>query len=144
MKAGNVVAIGLAACALWWLKSRKKLIDSSMITLKGVNINGTILNPELSIDLLVINDSNQTQDINKVEGQILLNDKIIIGNVLQLQKQTIAPNATSVINIPVSVRLSGIIDTITSLITNKHGKFTFLGIVNVYGLNVPVNQSYTL
>jgi hypothetical protein len=144
MKLGNYIAIGGAIAAIMWVNSRKNLLISTVFTLKGVSVGGSLLNPQLTIQLAAINTSKNSQDINSIIGQIFLNDTILIGNVYQPVKQTIAANATSVIELPVNVKLAGVLDTISQLISRKNGKFSFVGTINVFGINVPVNQSYTL
>ncbi len=144
MKGSNIIAIAGALFFLRWLQSRKQIFDNASFFIAGLRIDGTLLNPELYIKIGVNNPTLQTQDINSVEGEIYLNDTILIGNVVQLQKQVIAANTTSYIELPVNVKLSGIFQTLTQLIKSKSGKYTFKGRVNVYGLNIPVNQSYTL
>jgi LEA14-like dessication related protein len=142
MKGQNIFLVGGAAALIFWLKSRKNLFTSTKFFFKGVKIDGSLLAPELIVKLNAINDTPHTQDINRIEGQIFLNDTILIGNVLQTTKQVIAANTTSEIQLPINVRLNGIIDTVGQLISRKAGKYSFVGTVNVYGLNVPVNQSY--
>lgn len=144
MKGSNIIAVGIAGAVLLWLKSRKNLFNSTTFSFKGIKVEGSLINPQLTVKINALNNSNHSQDINRIEGQIFLNDTILIGNVLQVEKQVIAPNAVSEILLPVNVRLNGIIDTISQLISRKAGKYSFVGTVNVYGLNVPVKESYSL
>lgn len=144
MKGSNIIAVGIAGAVLLWLKSRKNLFNSTTFSFKGIKVEGSLINPQLTVKINALNNSNHSQDINRIEGQIFLNDTILIGNVLQVEKQVIAPNKVSEILLPVNVRLNGIIDTINQLISRKAGKYSFVGTVNVYGLNVPVKESYSL
>ncbi len=144
MKPTNVIAIVSSFAVLLWLKSRRNLLNNTMFTFSGVKIDGSILNPELLVKITANNPTASTQDINSIEGQIYLNNTILIGNVLQLKKQVIAAKTTSIIELPVNVKLTGIINTISQLLKSKHGTFSFEGIINVYGINIPIKQFFTL
>jgi len=137
---GILLTIG-AFLLLSYVVNKKQLFKSANVTLKGLKFAGSLLQPEIHLILNFVNNTKQSATITGINGTILLNDSVKIGDINKTDKIEILPDAVTEINLPIDISYNGIVSTIKNLIQQKTGKYTFNGFVNLSGLSIPVNLS---
>jgi LEA14-like dessication related protein len=130
-----------AAAAYYFLIGKKQAIENLLIKPIDIAINSSktnILKLVFNLKLQITNSSNFTVKINKIDVDILVNNRIIS----EFQKNLpiiIAPNKTEIVLIEITAQNAAIITTIIDIITSGEkitagvkGVFsTDLGIVNI-------------
>jgi len=111
----KIFLIGLLA--LGYIGYKKYIFAKKVnINLKDFGFNGgTFLEPIINVKLEVQNPTSTTTDLQKITGEILLQNKIV-GNVYQDINQKILSNQKTIINFDVKLNLK---DAAIILIQNK-------------------------
>jgi hypothetical protein len=100
----KIFVVGLAL--LGWIGYKKYILAKKVnIKLKDFGFNGgTFLNPIINVKLEVENPTDTTTNIQKITGEIILQNKII-GTVYQDLNQKILANQKTIINFDVQLNL---------------------------------------
>lgn len=138
----NIFFIGLAA--LGWIVYKKiNLAKKILITFKDFSFNGgTFLKPVVNLKLQIENPTDTTADIQKISGEILLQNKIV-GVIYQDINQRIESKEKTIVNFDVRLNLE---NAAIILIQNKFKNQTIEvnGNVRVDFINFPFNYSFKL
>jgi hypothetical protein len=100
----KIFVVGLAF--LGWIGYKKYILAKKVnINLKDFGFNGgTFLSPIINVKLEVENPTDTTTNIQKITGEILLQNKIV-GTVYQDVDQKILANQKTIINFDVNLNL---------------------------------------
>jgi len=111
----NLILVGLAV--LGWIGYKKFILAKKInISLKDIGFNGgTFWQPVVNVQLEVENPNDTTTDVQKISGNILLQNKIV-GTVFQNVNQKILAKQKTVINFDVQLNLE---QAAIILISNK-------------------------
>lgn len=138
----KIFLIGLGI--LGWIGYKKYILSKKVnVNLKNFSFNGgNFLNPIINVQLEVENPTDTTTDLQKVTGQILLQNKIV-GTVYQDINQKILANQKTVINFDVSLNLE---NAAIILIQNKFRNQTLdlQGNLTIDFFNIPFKYSIQL
>ena len=138
----NLILVGLAV--LGWIGYKKFILAKKInISLKDIGFNGgTFWQPIVKVQLEVENPTDTTADVQKISGNILLQDKIV-GTVFQNVNQKILAKQKTVINFDVQLNL---IDASLISINNKFSNQTieFTGNLVADFVSFPLNYSIQL
>jgi LEA14-like dessication related protein len=139
--------IGLAAAAAagyYFLIGKKQAIENLLIKPIDIAINSSktnIFKLVFNLKLQITNSSNFTVKINKIDVDILVNNKTIS----EFQKNlpiTIAPNKTEIVLIEITAQNAAIISSIIDIITS--GNAITAGVIGVFSTDLGVvNIDYT-
>jgi LEA14-like dessication related protein len=127
-----------AAYAGYFIAKKKSLADNLQLSFDSISVDGNILQPIVNINIKAYNPTNSEQSINNIIGKVYMNGNVLVGDVLQVNPQTIRSAGVSIIQIPVNVAFDGIAQTIKQLVSNGTTNYSFVGTINLSGLNVPV------
>lgn len=138
----NLILVGLAV--LGWIGYKKFILAKKInISLKNIGFNGgTFWQPVVNVQLEVENPTDTTTDVQKISGNILLQNKIV-GTVFQNVNQKILAKQKTVINFDVQLNL---IDASLISINNKFKNQTieFTGNLIADFVSFPLNYSIQL
>jgi hypothetical protein len=138
----NLILVGLAV--LGWIGYKKFILAKKInISLKNIGFNGgTFWKPVVNVQLEVENPTDTTTDVQKISGNILLQNKIV-GTVFQNVNQKILAKQKTVINFDVELNL---IDASLISINNKFKNQTieFTGNLIADFVSFPLNYSIQL
>jgi hypothetical protein len=138
----NLILVGLAV--LGWIGYKKFILAKKInISLKNIGFNGgTFWQPVINVQLEVENPTDTTTDVQKISGNILLQNKIV-GTVFQNVNQKILAKQKTVINFDVQLNL---IDASLISINNKFKNQTieFTGNLIADFVSFPLNYSIQL
>lgn len=132
-------AIGVG---LWYLLKAGNLANVAnkiRLQIKGVRLSGT----NIICSFLVQNPTNQEVNFKALTGGLIL-DGSQIANVKSFTPVAIAPASETMLNITLSPTLTGIISTVSDLVSGGasfKGRLQFLGSANVNDLVFDVNQT---
>ena len=138
----NLILVGLAV--LGWIGYKKFILAKKInISLKNIGFNGgTFWQPVVNVQLEVENPTDTTADVQKISGNILLQNKIV-GTVFQNVNQKILAKQKTVINFDVQLNL---IDASLISINNKFSNqiIEFNGNLIADFVSFPLNYSIQL
>ena len=138
----NLILVGLAV--LGWIGYKKFILSKKInISLKDIGFNGgTFWQPIVNVKLEVENPTDTTADVQKISGNILLQNKIV-GSVFQNVNQKILAKQKTVITFDVELNL---IDASLIAINNqfKNQIIEFKGNLVVDFISFPLNYSIQL
>jgi len=138
----NLILVGLAV--LGWIGYKKFILAKKInISLKNIGFNGgTFWQPVVNVQLEVENPTDTTTDVQKISGNILLQNKIV-GTVFQNVNQKILAKEKTVINFDVQLNL---IDASIITINNKFSNqiIEFNGNLIADFVSFPLNYSIQL
>jgi hypothetical protein len=138
----NLILVGLAV--LGWIGYKKFILAKKInISLKNIGFNGgTFWQPVINVQLEVENPTDTTTDVQKISGNILLQNKIV-GTVFQNVNQKILAKEKTVINFDVQLNL---IDASIITINNKFSNqiIEFNGNLIADFVSFPLNYSIQL
>jgi hypothetical protein len=138
----NLILVGLAV--LGWIGYKKFILSKKInISLKDIGFNGgTFWQPIVNVKLEVENPTDTTADVQKISGNILLQNKIV-GSVFQNVNQKILAKQKTVITFDVELNL---IDASLIAINNqfKNQIIEFKGNLVVDFVSFPLNYSIQL
>jgi LEA14-like dessication related protein len=104
---------------------------------------GNIL-PTIFAQFNIVNPSNTPLTLTSIAGDILINGQVVAA-VSMLDKMTIQPNSTSVLNIKIDASAVSAGQVLFNIIRNKEKvKAAFEGTVNSGGVLIPISQSVNL
>ena len=138
----NLIFIGLAF--LGWLGYKKYILAQKInISLKNIGFNGgTFWQPVVNVQLEVENPTDTTTDVQKISGDIFLQNKIV-GSIFQDVNQKILAKEKTIINFNVQLNL---VDAALISINNKFSNqiIEFKGNLIADFVSFPINYSIQL
>lgn len=138
----NLILVGLAV--LGWIGYKKFVLAKKInISLKNIGFNGgTFWQPVVNVQLEVENPTNTTTDVQKISGDIFLQNKIV-GSIFQDVNQKILAKEKTIINFNVQLNL---VDAALISINNKFSNqiIEFKGNLIADFVSFPINYSIQL
>jgi hypothetical protein len=138
----NSILVGLAI--LGWIGYKKFILAKKInISLKDIGFNGgSFWQPVLNVKLEVENSTDTTADVQKISGNIFLQNKIV-GSILQNVNQKILAKQKTIINFNVELNL---VDAALISINDKFSKqnIELNGNLIVDFVSFPINYSIQL
>jgi len=138
----NLILVGLAV--LGWIGYKKFVLAKKInISLKNIGFNGgTFWQPVVNVQLEVENPTDTTTDIQKISGDIFLQNKIV-GSIFQNVNQKILAKQKTIINFNVQLNL---VDAALISINNKFSNqiIEFKGNLIADFVSFPINYSIQL
>jgi len=138
----NLILVGLAV--LGWIGYKKFVLAKKInISLKNIGFNGgTFWQPVVNVQLEVENPTDTTTDIQKISGDIFLQNKIV-GSIFQNVNQKILAKQKTIINFNVQLNL---VDAALISINNKFSNqiIEFKGKLIADFVSFPINYSIQL
>ena len=131
---------GIAAFIIY---RKYKMANSLTYKINGFNISGDITAPVLVISLQIYNPTTVSADIQSINADLLVNNSIV-GIVNSNEKQTIAANTSTIINIPISVNLTQAITDVIAIIKNKSANINVKGSLTVDFIPIPFDIQYNI
>jgi len=131
---------GIAAFIIY---RKYKMANSLTYKINGFNISGDITAPVLVISLQIDNPTTVSADIQSINADFLVNNSIV-GIVNSNEKQTIAANTSTIINIPISVNLTQAITDVIAIIKNKSANINVKGSLTVDFIPIPFDIQYNI
>ena len=131
---------GIAAFIIY---RKYKMANSLTYKINGFNISGDITAPVLVISLQIDNPTTVSADIQSINAYFLVNNSIV-GIVNSNEKQTIAANTSTIINIPISVNLTQAITDVIAIIKNKSANINVKGSLTVDFIPIPFDIQYNI
>ena len=143
MKAKNFIILAAGAAAIYLLLGKKRLASATQFSLEKLGID--LRNKKIKIGLGANNPTNATATINSIVGSLYV-DGNQIATIESFAKNTIQPNAKSIVNLDLKPTLAGIWVTLKNVIkskgkTAKALRATFVGSANVDGVNFPIKTT---
>ena len=138
----NLILVGLAV--LGWIGYKKFILAKKInISLKNIGFNGgTFWQPVVNVQLEVENPTDTTTDVQKISGDIFLQNKIV-GSIFQDVNQKILAKQKTIINFNVQLNL---VDAALISINNKFSNqiIEFKGNLIADFVSFPINYSIQL
>jgi hypothetical protein len=138
----NLILVGLAV--LGWIGYKKFILAKKInISLKNIGFNGgTFWQPVVNVQLEVENPIDTTTDVQKISGDIFLQNKIV-GSIFQDVNQKILAKQKTIINFNVQLNL---VDAALISINNKFSNqiIEFKGNLIADFVSFPINYSIQL
>jgi hypothetical protein len=138
----NLILVGLAV--LGWIGYKKFVLAKKInISLKNIGFNGgTFWQPVVNVQLEVENPTDTTTDVQKISGDIFLQNKIV-GSIFQDVNQKILAKGKTIINFNVQLNL---VDAALISINNKFSNqiIEFKGNLIADFVSFPINYSIQL
>jgi hypothetical protein len=138
----NSILVGLAI--LGWIGYKKFILAKKInISLKDIGFNGgSFWQPVLNVKLEVENSTDTTADVQKISGNIFLQNKIV-GSISQNVNQKILAKQKTIINFNVELNL---VDAALISINDKFSKqnIELNGNLIVDFVSFPINYSIQL
>jgi len=138
----NLILVGLAV--LGWIGYKKFVLAKKInISLKNIGFNGgTFWQPVVNVQLEVENPTDTTTDVQKISGDIFLQNKIV-GSIFQDVNQKILAKQKTIINFNVQLNL---VDAALISINNKFSNqiIEFKGNLIADFVSFPINYSIQL
>jgi len=138
----NLILVGLAV--LGWIGYKKFILAKKInISLKNIGFNGgTFWQPVVNVQLEVENPTDTTTDVQKISGDIFLQNKIV-GSIFQDVNQKILAKEKTIINFNVQLNL---VDAALISINNKFSNqiIEFKGNLIADFVSFPINYSIQL
>jgi len=138
----NLILVGLAV--LGWIGYKKFVLSKKInISLKNIGFNGgTFWQPVVNVQLEVENPTDTTTDVQKISGDIFLQNKIV-GSIFQDVNQKILAKEKTIINFNVQLNL---VDAALISINNKFSNqiIEFKGNLIADFVSFPINYSIQL
>lgn len=138
----NSILVGLAI--LGWIGYKKFILAKKInISLKDIGFNGgSFWKPVLNVKLEVENSTDTTADVQKISGNIFLQNKIV-GSISQNVNQKILAKQKTIINFNVELNL---VDAAIISINDKFSKqnIELNGNLIVDFVSFPINYSIQL
>jgi len=131
---------GIAAFIIY---RKYKMANALTYKINGFNISGDITAPVLVISLQIDNPTTVSADIQSINAYLLVNNSIV-GIVNSNEKQTIAANTSTIINIPISVNLTQAITDVIAIIKNKSANINVKGSLTVDFIPIPFDIKYNI
>ncbi len=138
--------IGLTMFLLYKVISKGSAVSNLQFDIKKIAYTFASTGLILTFFVTVKNVISETISLNRIDGDVLFNDKVIgsVNNDLQIT----VPGSGEV-TVPVSVNLFflPVVDTITNLITGKmkgQALFTFAGTATVESIPFPIRLNYSI
>jgi hypothetical protein len=138
----NLILVGLAV--LGWIGYKKFVLAKKInISLKDIGFaGGKFWQPILNVKLEIENPTDTTADVQKISGNIFLQNKIV-GSIFQNVNQKILSKQKTIINFNVELNL---VDAALISINDKFSKqnIEFNGNLIVDFVSFPINYSIQL
>jgi len=128
--------------AFFFLIKKAVLAQNVTFELNSIQVDGSIINPELKVNLVANNPTLETAVLSGISGKIYSDGNTYIGNIISTAVVDILPNAKTIIPITANLVTSGILETIANVINSKNANFTFIGTAIIDNILVPLNISY--
>lgn len=125
---------------------RKFLVAKNMeFFVRSLSFDGNILDPVLIVNLDAINHEKLGATIDRINGNIYLNN-VFIGKIDQYLNLTIEPSTLTNVSFAISLNALNIIALIASLkqMTNSGIKISFIGDIVADTIKFPLNIKYDI
>jgi LEA14-like dessication related protein len=139
MKKNTWWVIGAIVAVIAFYKYR--MANSLTYSFNGISLGLNGLTPVLIVSINITNPTSTTTTIDAINVTIISNG-ITIGNVNATYNQSIAANTTTVLQLPVNISISGLINDITTTIQQAGATFEINGSITADGIALPTDIKY--
>jgi len=143
MKNKGVIFGLIGVGVLYYINSRKTLIESINISPTGLETGGSVLNPTITIDMIANNPSSGSVTVHKVNANILYQGTLI-GTINMTAPFVVQPLGSTPFKVPVNVSNLATVVAIYQIINNNSPlSFDIVGTALVDAFTLPLNITYT-
>lgn len=143
MNSKKTIFLISATAVFYWLYQKFSFSQNLKIDIAKISFGGSITSPIIFLKLVIVNPSRVETTISNINGVLMLNDNIKIADIIYRDKTVILPYSKTELQLNIFPTVSGIIDSISQVITAKKGIFTITGTGDIDGFKIPINLKYS-
>tara|TARA_R110002126_G_scaffold176560_2_gene325171 strand:- start:3599 stop:4027 length:429 start_codon:yes stop_codon:yes gene_type:complete len=142
MTATKILGIVLGAGAVYWIINKTRFSNSLVYLPTSFKVGGSILNPEFTMGVKIVNPSNVTTTFSNLNSELFLQNGQKVANVFYREKINIPANSDVSIVLSANSNLFDLANSIYQLIISKSAKFVVRGIASVDNIPLPFIINY--
>lgn len=141
-------AVALGVGAIWLLSKSAKASALTRMTFRlvGVSVGGSLLSPELDLQILAQNATDTAVNIQSMTGDVFVNGSKV-ANLSSFQAFRLQANSETPFSVKARLNLAGSLTQILSILDGVGGTqavVTIKGTINADGVVVPIDITYKL
>lgn len=144
MKPVTILGLSILGFGAWWAWKKYTLLENVQIEIGSVNFDGGLLNPNIKIDLKVVNPTKLEATVTSLNGVILDNKRNRLGTLSINGVYNISPGALQYIPINIQTDTVALLTSAVEYFTNKTETLNISGYATIDNVPVPYNFSITV